>query len=1123
MPPQTDRLLHCVRRVASRVSPARSDEDAALLNGYICRHDEAAFAALVARHGPMVLRVCRRLLTNTHDADDAFQATFLILARKAASIRPAGSLVAWLHSVAYRVALGARAAAIRHRRREAPASDFAPLDPHPDPLSALTAREALQLLEDEVRRLPKTYRMPVVLCCLEGLSQEEAARRLGWTPGSLKGRLERGRKRLHRRLAARGLELAAALALVEVSRGASAGYPATFAASTAKAAAAYARGDRSLSVQVMALAESVLKPMTLARAKVGLLLLLAAGVTAAGAGTFAHPMQSEKQPPAEQQAAEAPKPASSTRTDRDGAPLPAGTIARLGTLRLRAVWGKVGLSPDGKTIITVTRGRLVKLWDADTGKLRQRRELPIELSDESFLSPDGRLLAVREGDSDPPIDIWDVAAGKRLHRLRQPKQRGIYRAAFSADGKTLAVAEHGVGAATIRLWKLDSGKEQAVLKARGSAFDSLAFSPDGKFLAAADSQHVLCWDAATGEQLWRKKATFGISLAFTPDGRTLIGSPGHQERAWHTWSTAIGSPAAGLKFPQGYNYAHLTIAPDGRTLVFAQGSNVLGGDGRVRLWDLRAGKLLHTLDVDGGIGPFFPDGKSFLTNDGALQRWELTTGRPLLPDTAKLGHQAEVSRAVYSPDGRRLASAARDGTIRLWDIATAKPLHILHAPDRDATDLAFTPDGKFLVSGGWGFKSELSVCGTETGKEVRRIPLHDPKRGEKKQNIWRLHVTPDGRTVIVLGYNPDDAKGGLEGILTTWDLETGRRKSRVEGKGGDGFYSAFSRDGRTLASRGELIDTETGKVRVKLEGAATPYGHYAFSPDGRLVAGLITRTETDGMPTTTKMDRIQIWDAASGQALRRIVTDWVGQLAFSPDGRYLAAADLQGLRLWELATGQVVMRHKAHERMRGSYGDSFASCLSFAPDGRSLATGHLDSTVLLWSLAPPAGTATPEELSRCWDALAGADAAKAYAASWRLSDAPAPALPFLRKRLRPAAPAPAEQSRPLLADLDSNEFRRREAAVAGLRQLGDRAETAMREALKAKPSLEMRRRLEALLKALEESPSGEMLRAMRAAAVLERIGTSEARELLKALAEGDPGARLTREAKASRQRLAKER
>jgi hypothetical protein len=125
--------------------------------------------------------------------------------------------------------------------------------------------------------------------------------------------------------------------------------------------------------------------------------------------------------------------------------------------------------------------------------------------------------------------------------------------------------------------------------------------------------------------------------------------------------------------------------------------------------------------------------------------------------------------------------------------------------------------------------------------------------------------------------------------------------------------------------------------------------------------------------------------------------------------------------------------------------------------------------------------------------------------------------------LRPAAPAPAEQSRPLLADLDSNEFRRREAAVAGLRQLGDRAETAMREALKAKPSLEMRRRLEALLKALEESPSGEMLRAMRAAAVLERIGTSEARELLKALAEGDPGARLTREAKASRQRLAKER
>src|SRR5262249_537720 len=207
--------------------------------------DPAAFEALLARHGPMVLRVCQRVLGNWHDAEDAFQATFLVLARKAASVRSTAALGAWLHGVACRVALGARLSSARRRRLAAPAPDLAPLDPCPDPLSELTAREALQILDEEVQRLPQPYRLPVILCCLEGLSQEEAARQLGWTPGSVKGRLERGRKRLHQRLAGRGLALPAALALVEVSRSAASNLAGRLVTSTAKTAAAFAAGDTS--------------------------------------------------------------------------------------------------------------------------------------------------------------------------------------------------------------------------------------------------------------------------------------------------------------------------------------------------------------------------------------------------------------------------------------------------------------------------------------------------------------------------------------------------------------------------------------------------------------------------------------------------------------------------------------------------------------------------------------------------------------------------------------------------------------------------------------------------------------------------------------------------------------
>ena len=230
--------------------------DAVLLERFVRCGDATAFTALVKRHGAMVLRLCRRVLADAQAAEDAFQATFLVLARRAATVRP-GALVPWLHGVARRVA--AKSAAQERRRRAEPLAGNQPSDPRPDPLRQVSARELLEIVEQEVRRLPQAYRMPVVLCLLEGHTMDEAARRLGWTVGSVRGRLERGRTRLRERLAGHGWTVAAALAAAEVAGGGRA-VPAALAAATARHAGAFAAGQGRIPLGSAArLAEAVLR------------------------------------------------------------------------------------------------------------------------------------------------------------------------------------------------------------------------------------------------------------------------------------------------------------------------------------------------------------------------------------------------------------------------------------------------------------------------------------------------------------------------------------------------------------------------------------------------------------------------------------------------------------------------------------------------------------------------------------------------------------------------------------------------------------------------------------------------------------------------------------------------
>jgi TIGR03009 family protein len=279
----TQRLLQHLRQTV--LPPGHgSRTDGQLLEDFLLRREEAAFRALVQRHGAMVLGVCRRVLGDPHDAEDAFQATFLVLVRKAALLRQRDTIGNYLYGVAYHTALKARAAAGKRRAKERLAR---PLDyTGTDPDALLDLRP---LLDRELNRLPEKYRTAVVLCHLEGRPRSVAARQLGIPEGTLSSRLATARRLLATRLARHGLVLSA-VAWSALAPQASAGTPAGLVRGTVGAATLVAAGQAvAISAPVAALTEGVLQAMRFSRFKIPLAALLAGSVLAAGIGFAVRP------------------------------------------------------------------------------------------------------------------------------------------------------------------------------------------------------------------------------------------------------------------------------------------------------------------------------------------------------------------------------------------------------------------------------------------------------------------------------------------------------------------------------------------------------------------------------------------------------------------------------------------------------------------------------------------------------------------------------------------------------------------------------------------------------------------------------------------------------------------
>src|SRR5579884_429729 len=330
---QLSDVIRYVRRIVGAEDKVRTDRE--LLAAFTTRNDQTAFTTLVKSHGPMVMGICRRVLHHLQDAEDAFQATFLLLARQSAGIRKQESLASWLHGVAYRMAHNAKRSASRRRKYEEKAKPA----PSVDQGAELEWREVQAILDDEIQHLPETYRTPFILFYLENRKQADIAGQLGIKEGTVWSRLAHARRLLQERLSRRGVALPAVLGLLGISaEAATASVPGSLVSSVVKAATLSAAGGPladAASAEVMALLEGVHQAMTLSKCKIATLLLLAAGIVGTGFGFALH------RPPVVQ----------ATATAREESPQdrPAPAPARPEEKKQIAVTGRV-LDDNGKPV-----------------------------------------------------------------------------------------------------------------------------------------------------------------------------------------------------------------------------------------------------------------------------------------------------------------------------------------------------------------------------------------------------------------------------------------------------------------------------------------------------------------------------------------------------------------------------------------------------------------------------------------------------------------------------------------------------------------------------------------------------------------------------------------------------
>lgn len=730
--------------------------------------------------------------------------------------------------------------------------------------------------------------------------------------------------------------------------------------------------------------------------------------------------------------------------------------------------------------------------------------------------------------TDESILFLDAANGEIK---RQMKPYSIYGSRVSADGQVLLVAENGPDL-TVTDFR-DPAVLTRRLKGGSKRSDALAMDPQGAMVAKADDGQILLWDVKSGTLARKLDAKSATTLAFSPDGRDL--ASGGKEMPTKIWDAATGRERLNLKAP----CKRAVFSPDGKALLLQNIST-----DKLSLFTLDGGAMKWESSSTGYNAAFSPDGTRIVAfQGGKMAILDAATGGKLqsLEPAARQNFMA----AAYSPDGKLLVTGGADYRLRFWRTTDLTEVHPPSGHDGPVESVAFAPDGKQVVTG--GRDGTVRFWSWPEGRQLDNIVLSQARNTGVEQlvfsakgdrlaayaqvkdqpvTVWDAHtrtqVVKLGRTetsyaTTAMAFLPDQDQlltGMGNGSMVLWDLASGkptrvlgqpkgdrREPIRVLALMPDAMAAAWA-DGNSGTVF--LRDLNTGQDR-ELVLKTNNGGPLSIAPDGTWLA-----------VGTNARDFVSLEGLARNGAHGHDRPS-----AISSDGQMFAYVEVDGVRLWERLTREVLRSFDAN------FGEVHA--LAFSPDGRTLALGMHDGTVVMLDLAAvradgvPAEPKSEQEFETLWRLLGGTDHSAANVARWSFAKAGDPAVAFLARKLAPAPPLTEAEIAGLKHKFTAPSFAERETAARTLMDRGVVLKPEEIESLRPAPP-EGAYRLSGIgppeYPPVRQVPLPDRLRSARAVTALENsVAPAAALALLEKLATGDQQAPQTREAAAALQRL----